>query len=216
MGRRRAVRRRRRATRVPQLLQDAGGADDAGELRRPQLLAGSGPRPRHPRPGLVPGRRVGGRLHRHGEPGRDRLLRPGTDRRAEPGRAQPRRSVVDVLVQRSDLWHRDRPRPRHVRAAHQRHDVGERDRRRVGGAGRRSSTPSIRQRIVWAPSFNVAGSYFDQAVRGRAARSEDGEQGRQAPREGRDARWQGRDRVSDRPAQQRHPGPRTRHRCGRR
>ncbi len=54
-------------------------ADDPGELRQPHPVARPGPRPRHLRPGLVPGRRVGGRLHRLGQPGRDRLLRPRAD-----------------------------------------------------------------------------------------------------------------------------------------
>ena len=44
------------------------------------------------------------------------LLRPRPDRRAEPHRAQPRRALVDVLVQRPGLRHRDRAWLRHVRA----------------------------------------------------------------------------------------------------
>ena len=50
------------------------------------------------------------------EPGRDRVLRPRPDRRAEPHRAQPGRALVDVLVQRPGLRHRDRAWLRHVRA----------------------------------------------------------------------------------------------------
>ena len=42
--------------------------------------------------------------------------------------------------------------------------VGERDRRGVGGPRRRVQRPAP-DRITWAPSFNVAGSFFDQAVR---------------------------------------------------
>ena len=41
----------------------------------------AGARPRHHGPGVVPGRRVGVRLHRLGAPGRDRLLRSRSDRR---------------------------------------------------------------------------------------------------------------------------------------
>ena len=53
----------------------------AGELRQPHPVADPGPRPRHLRPGLVPGRRVAGRLHRPVEPEGDRLLRPRPDQR---------------------------------------------------------------------------------------------------------------------------------------
>ncbi len=49
------------------LLQDAGGADRAGELRRAQRLADPGARPRHHGAGVVPGRPVGVRLHRFRE-----------------------------------------------------------------------------------------------------------------------------------------------------
>ena len=61
--------------------QAAGGADRAGELRRPQRLDRPRPRPRYLRPGLVPGRHLGDRFHRLRPPGRDRLFRP------RPGRS---------------------------------------------------------------------------------------------------------------------------------
>ena len=73
LGRRCHLRHRRRQARVPRLLQDAGAADRAGELRRAQRLDRAGPGPRHLRPGLVPGRPLGRRFHRLRESGRDRL-----------------------------------------------------------------------------------------------------------------------------------------------
>jgi uncharacterized protein (DUF305 family) len=58
----------------------------------------------------VPGRDIfalGGRLHRLGQPGGDRLLRPRTDRCRG---SDPRWLLVDLLVRRPDLRHRDRAR----------------------------------------------------------------------------------------------------------
>ena len=81
LGRQRHLRHRRQEAGVQGLLQDAGGADRDRELRRAQRLARAGARPRHHGAGLVPGRHLGVRLHRLGQPGRDRLLRPRPDRR---------------------------------------------------------------------------------------------------------------------------------------
>ena len=89
------------------------GPDRPGELRQPHPVAGPGPGPRHLRAGLVPGRRVAGRLQRLGAPGRDRLLRPRPD---QLDGARARRPVVDLLVQRRDLRLGDRPRVRRLRA----------------------------------------------------------------------------------------------------
>ena len=50
---------------------------------------------------------------------------------------QPRRPLVDVLVQRTGLRHRDRQRVRHVRPAGERAPVGQRDRRGISGDRRR-------------------------------------------------------------------------------
>ena len=55
---------------------------------------------------------------------------------AQPDWAQPRRPLVDVLVQRPHLRHGDRPRLRHVRPVGERPVVRERDRCRCGGAAR--------------------------------------------------------------------------------
>ena len=109
-------------------------------------LTRPGPGTRHPRAGVVPGRHVDHRLHRFGEPDRNRVLRPGSDQHPEPDRAQPRRPVVDVLVQRHDLRLGDRPRLRHLRAVGERSPV-----RRTRSPPRqrcrlRSSTPSLRRR----------------------------------------------------------------------
>ena len=79
----------------------------AGELRRAQRVARAGARPRHHGAGLVSGRRVGVRLHRRRQAGRDRVLRP---RAAERDRAHHGRLLVDLLVQRLHLRHRDRAR----------------------------------------------------------------------------------------------------------
>ena len=112
---------------------------ETGELRRAQRLAHPGARPRHHGAGLVSGRRVGVRLHRFGEPGRDRVLRSRSDRREEPDH---RRLLVGLLVQRQHLRRRDRARHRHLPADAERVPVAERDRRRHAGARRPSSTRS--------------------------------------------------------------------------
>ena len=113
LGRERDLRDRQPQARVPQLLQAAGGADDHRELRQPHPVDCPDPGPRHLRPGLVPGRRVAGRLHRRVEPEGDRLLRPRPDQRDH---ARARRLLVDVLVQRRDLRLGDRARLRLVQA----------------------------------------------------------------------------------------------------
>ena len=77
-----------------------GPADVAGELRGAQRLDRAGAGSRHHGAGLVPGRCVGDRLHRHGEPDRDRVPRPRADQHPEPDRSEPRRVLVDLLVQR--------------------------------------------------------------------------------------------------------------------
>ena len=64
LGRRRHLRHRRSEAAFRGLLQDAGCADRAGELRRAQRIDHSGSRSRHHGAGLVPGGRVGVRLHR--------------------------------------------------------------------------------------------------------------------------------------------------------
>ncbi len=118
-----------------QLLQDAGGADRQRELRRPQLVAGPGARARHPGAGVVPGRPVGDRLHRHREPRRDRVLRPGPDQRRSRSRPDnPNRINLGGLW--STYWYNGTVYGteiarglRHVRPDDERPDVGERDRR---------------------------------------------------------------------------------------
>ena len=101
---------------IQQLLQAAGSADDAGELRGPQLL------PSSPCRVATSSCRRGTRADCRSSTSpdtanpTDRILRPRTDHRpGEPDRPEPRRTVVDVLVQRTHLRHRDRPRLRHVR-----------------------------------------------------------------------------------------------------
>ena len=59
----RDLRHRRRSVAVRQLLQAACAADAPGELRVPQRVARARARPRHPGPGLVPGRHLDDRLH---------------------------------------------------------------------------------------------------------------------------------------------------------
>ena len=60
----------------------------------------------------------------------------------EPDRAQPRRPLVDLLVQRPGLRQRDRPRLRHLRADDQRPAERERARRGPRGAARRVQRPA--------------------------------------------------------------------------
>ena len=60
-------------------LQDAGAADRAGELRRAQWVDRPGAGARHHGAGVVSRGRLGLRLHRVGEPGRDRVLRSRPD-----------------------------------------------------------------------------------------------------------------------------------------
>ena len=131
LGRRRDLRHRRPEAAVQGLLQDAGGADRAGELRRPQRIAHPGARARHHGAVVVPGRRVGVRLHRFGEPGRDRVLRSRSDRRREAGL---RRVLVQLLLQRLHLRRRDRARDGHPPPAAGRAPHPERARRGVARA----------------------------------------------------------------------------------
>ena len=91
------------------------------------------PGPRHHGAGLVPGRLVGLRLHRFGQPGRDRVFRPGTARSQKPDR---RRLLVHLLVQRQHLRLGDFAGHRRVPAAAERVPVAERDRRGDAGAAR--------------------------------------------------------------------------------
>ena len=172
-------------------------------------LARAGARPRHPRPGVVPGRPVGDRLHRHGEPDRDRLLRPWADQHAEPDRAQPRRPLVDVLVQRQRLRQRDRSRLRHVRRSPPSDQLSENE---IDAASRgrssTSSTPSTRRRSCWAPSFAVAGVVLRPGRplrRARRGATLDTASRSTSPRRRRSPTR--RRRVGEGPARQRHPGP---------
>ncbi len=117
-----------------ELLQDSCPADRHRKLCRPQRLADSGAGSRHHGAGLVSGRCVGLRFHRFDEAGRDRVLRPRSDQCHRPDH---RRSLVDLLVQRQHLWHRDRPWGR--RAAAEAERVFDRER-----AG--TPRPSFRRR----------------------------------------------------------------------
>ena len=150
---------------VPQLLQDAGGPDDAGELRRPQLVAAAGAQPRHPRPGVVPGRSVGDRLHRLGEPGRDRLLRPWSDqhRRTRPGSTSAacgRRTGTTATSSAREIARgfdtfgflpTDMLSQNEIDAASQ-IQLGE-------------FNSQHQTMFTWEPSWSVVGANFDQAVR---------------------------------------------------
>jgi hypothetical protein len=87
--------------------------DGAGDLRGAQRLTGPGAGPRHQGPGVVSGRDLGLRLHRSGEPLRDRLLRPRAD---APHRAGAGRLLVGILVRRVHLRLGDVARARRARA----------------------------------------------------------------------------------------------------
>jgi hypothetical protein len=73
VGRQRHLHRARREDDLPVLLQAAGGADAAGELRRAQRVADPDPRARRDGAGVVPGRHLGLRLDRSAAARRDRL-----------------------------------------------------------------------------------------------------------------------------------------------
>ena len=100
------------------LLQAAGRADGAGELRRAQRLAHPDPRPRNHGAVVVSGRPVGLRLDRRRSSEGDRVLRSRSGRRARGW--SMRRLVVRLLVQRRHRQLRDRARPRHLRAGAER------------------------------------------------------------------------------------------------
>ena len=80
-----------------ELLQAAGCADPAGELRGPQRLADSDSGPRRDGAGVVSGRHLGLRLDRSEESEGDRVLRSRSGGLDQNGR---RRILVGVLVQR--------------------------------------------------------------------------------------------------------------------
>ena len=90
---------------VPELLQDAGAADAAGELRGAQRLADPDPGARRDGAGVVSGRHLGVRLDRPGAPEGDRLLRPrpgGLDRAwATAGRGRSTGTTASSSAPRS-------------------------------------------------------------------------------------------------------------------
>src|SRR4051812_6182284 len=93
-----ALHHRRWQGSVPQLLQDAGRANELRELRCAQRLARSDSGPRRDDPGLVSGWRVADGLDGCRAPARNRVLRSWTDGYGFGGRE--RWVVVDLLVQR--------------------------------------------------------------------------------------------------------------------
>ena len=127
---------------------------------------------------------------------------------AEPDRTQPRRALVDVLVQRPGLRHRDRARLRHLRAdcratCCRENEIGAASR----GAARTSSTPSTsrdhvgaelqRRRLLLRPGGPVRSS----SGGARTTRSEDAIEGR------RTAGRQGQGQGGRQGAQGRRPPP---------
>ena len=94
--------------------------------------------------------------------GRDRLLRPRSARREE---ADHRRVLVDLLVQRAHLRHRDRARARRLQAAAERVPVGERDRGGDAGPARRLQRAAAAQASTWPATSAVARAYLDQLTR---------------------------------------------------
>ena len=134
VGGQRHLRHRRSPAAVRRVLQAARSADGGGELRGAQRIDRAGARARHHGAGVVPGGRVGVRLHRIREAGRDRVLRSGPYR---PEAAHRGRLLVGVLVQRRDLRGGDVARARRVPAHAGCASVAERDRgRRARPAGR--------------------------------------------------------------------------------
>ena len=161
LGRQRDLRHRRPEDGVPQLLQAAGRPDEPGELRRPQRVARAGTRPRRDEPGLVPGRHLGVRLHRLGEPEGARVLRPRAD---QCRRRSSSAALVRLLVQRLPLRDGDRPRLRRLRADADGGALRERDRGRgraeVRAVQRAAPTPD-----QVGPSYALVRAYRDQGVR---------------------------------------------------
>ena len=116
---------------IQELLQDAGAADGARELRRAQRLAHSDSGPRRHGAGLVSGRHLGVRLDR-----------PRRSRRRSRSSIAARSSDAAVTGGSwSVYWYNglivssEIARPRHLRAGAERPHLAERDRRGQDGAG---------------------------------------------------------------------------------
>ena len=169
LGRRRHLRDRRSQDEVRRLLQAAGGAERAGELRRAQRLAGAGARPRHHGAGLVSGRPVDVRLHQSGQAGRDCVLRP---RSAERDGAHHRRLLVHLLVQRRTST-APRSRAAWTSSVSSRASTCRRTR-----STRRSwwcaadFNAQEQPKVVWPASPVVARAYLDQLARTNGMKAE--------------------------------------------
>ena len=129
-----------------------------------------------------------------GEPAGDRLLRPRPDQPDEP---RARRVLVDLLVQRRGLRVGDRPRLRRPRPHGDGPAVGQRDRRRPGGAGRPPERAAPGSAHVGAELQRGAGLHRPGRPRGRPVR--------QAARPGQQVRRPGR-AVQHRAAGERRQG----------
>ena len=165
VGRRRDLHDRRQPSdALPELLQDAGAADDARELRRAQRLADSDSGPRRDGAGVVSGRHLGVRLDRRRAPEGDRVLR------SRPGRPDAHgdgRLVVGVLVQR-----RRSSAPRSRAASTSSSSRRARCSRRTRSTRRRRCKLDYlntqgQPKYVWPTTFALARAYVDQLERGR-------------------------------------------------
>ena len=145
---------------------------DAGELRRPQRLAHPGPGSRHHGAGLVPGRPVGVRLHRLGNPVEIAYFDRGPINAPNP-------TGLNLGGFWSTYWYNGNIYGNEIARGFDAFELTDerpalrgRDRRppaRCSSDGVQRPAP---EQIVWAPSFSVAGSYFDQAERSGALSAE--------------------------------------------
>ncbi|CAA9342619.1 MAG: putative secreted protein, partial [uncultured Gemmatimonadetes bacterium] len=153
---------RRREDDAARLLQDAGCADEHGELRVAQRRADPRAGARHHGAGVVPGRGGRVRLHRPPASRRDRLLRPRAGGRADAGDG---RLVGRVLLERVHLLVRALARAGHPGAGAGRAPVAQRDR---GGEAR----PHGRVQPAGAAADHLAGRLPGRPLVPRPARAQ--------------------------------------------
>ena len=154
-----------RKLQVRQLLQDAGAADRAGELRRPQRLAHSGARAATSwcRGGIRAASRCSTSPTRPTPSRSPSSIAVRSTRAADYGRL-----LVGLLVQRQHLRHRDRARHRRLQADC-RASISAQNEIDAAGEVRTTEFNAQQQpRVVWPSTPVVARAYVDQLIRSNA------------------------------------------------